>query len=39
VEAGVLLVRPANEPDVDVRIAVELEVVPLSGIVVRERLP
>src|SRR3954470_3074744 len=33
VVAGLLIVEPADEPHVDMRVAVELRVVPLAGIV------
>ena len=39
VEAGVLLVRPANQPDVDMRVAVQLDVVPAVSVVVDLLLP
>ena len=35
VEPGVLLVRPADQPDVDVRVAVQLDVVPAVSVVAR----
>ncbi len=37
--AGVLAVHPADQPDVDVRVAIELLVLPLLRIVTLELLP
>jgi hypothetical protein len=37
VKARVLLVRPADQPDVDVRVAVELEVEALVWVVADQR--
>ena len=39
VEAGVLLVRPADQPDVDVRVAVQLKVEPAVSVVADHGLP
>ena len=39
VETGLLLVRPAEKPDVEMRIAVQLDAVPPLGIVPNEVLP
>ena len=37
--AGVLAVHPADQPDVDVRVSIELLVLPLLRIVTLELLP